>query len=299
MTLISIIYVARDDNYGDDYNIVEFPDNDKRKTDINFYKKFIIKYNNIQRIKCTLEHNIKLLDKYFQNEYEIIFVDWSPLFDKYLTSNHELCDILKNEKIKNIIVKNEVVKNNGLNPKGFYEYYGKNIGIRQSKGQYILISNPDDIISDILMSNIYSQVIKEPKNEYYRCYSRLDVDHELNVINEGLSFPKNGNVYDEIIGTPASGDFVLIQNEILVNITGYHEEYSLGNQTSLDGKLLVNLYNNKIKPIVLGGSILHLDHKKHNRSGQTDMVGLYKNNKNWGFNNYTIRNIDNIYTLEI
>lgn len=82
MPLLSVIYVARDDNYGDDYNVVEFAYNDKRRTDVNFYNKFVIKYNNIQRIKFTLNHNIKLLDKYFQNDYEIIFVDWSPFSEK-------------------------------------------------------------------------------------------------------------------------------------------------------------------------------------------------------------------------
>lgn len=219
---------------------------------------------------------------------------------KYLSNNDELHDLLKNDNIKNIIVSDDVVKDIGLNPKEFYEYYGKNVGIRQSKGKYILISNPDDVITDELMSNIHTKLNENNDNEYYRCYSRLDVDHELNIIAEGLSFPKNGNILDEVIGTPASGDFVLTTNEILVNMTGYYEEYSNGNQTMLDGKLLINLYKNGVKPIQLEGSILHLDHKKHDRSGKpTNWTEKYINQKNiWGFNSYNIKNVNgNIYKL--
>lgn len=300
--LLSIIYVARDDNYGDDYNVVEFAHNDIRRTDVNFYNNFIIKYNNIQRIKFTLNHNINLLNKYFKNDYEIIFVDWSPISENYLTNNSELCNLLKNERIKNIIVGDEIVKDRGLNPKGFYEYFGKNVGIRQSQGKHILISNPDDVITDELMRNIHIKLTSGIKNEYYRCYSRLDVDHELKIIAEGLSFPKNGNILDEVIGTPASGDFVLTTKEILVNMTGYCEEYSNGNQSMLDGKILINLYKKGVVPCQIEGSILHLDHKKHDRAGKpNDWTEKYINEKNiWGFNNYNIKNTNgNIYELEI
>jgi hypothetical protein len=302
MTLLSIIYVARDDKYGDEYNVVEFADNDNRKTDINFYNKFVIKYNNIQRIKFTLEHNIRLLDTYFKDDYEIIFIDWAPFSKNYLTENAELYDILRNVKIKNIIVEDKIVKHRGLNPKGFYEYFGKNIGIRQSKGKYILVSNPDDVLSETLMINMLNTLNQKEKNEYYRCYSRFDSDHNLNVIAEGLSFPPNGNILDEVMGTPASGDFLLTQRQLFINMTGYHEEFSNGNQSLLDGKLVIKLYNNKIIPTLIKGSIFHLDHKKHDRSGgKGNWTENYKNDENtWGFNMYKLENIDtNIYNLII
>ena len=35
-------------------------------------------------------------------------------------------------------------------------------------------------------------------------------DRNLKFIEEeGLSFPKNGNIFDEVMGTPAAGDFLL------------------------------------------------------------------------------------------
>ena len=76
MVKLSIVYVARDDRYGDDYNVVEFAKNDIRNNPF-FSKTFTIKYNNIQRIKTALELNIKMLDKYFTNNFDNIVI---PLY---------------------------------------------------------------------------------------------------------------------------------------------------------------------------------------------------------------------------
>jgi len=44
MVKLTIVYVARDDRYGDDYNVVEFPENDIRNNPI-FHK--ILQLNTI------------------------------------------------------------------------------------------------------------------------------------------------------------------------------------------------------------------------------------------------------------
>lgn len=290
MKKLSIIYVARDDKYGDEYNIVDMPSRDS----IEFKKKYVIKYNNIQRIKYALQKNIELLNKYFIDNYEIIMVDWSPIDEQYLHKNEELKYILHDCHVKNVIVNKEAIQQYGLNPTRFYEYFGKNVGIRFSNSEYILISNPDDILSDELVKKMSTEV--DDNNNYYRCYSRLDVDHELNLIQEGLSFPKNGNPIDEIMGGPASGDFLLTSKNILLDMKGFCEtkENNNGNEANCDGQLIIKLYNNNIKPVLLNGSILHLDHKKHDRSGGSHSWYCdYNNNDTWGFNNFIIKQIDN------
>ena len=130
---LSIVYCARDDGYGDDYNC------SKLRTDPEFAKKFVLKYNSIQRIKFTLEKNIEILNKYFKNTFEIVFIDWSPKNEQYLYLNPELQNIFENDCIKNIIVPSNIIKKHNLNPKGFYEYFAKNIGIRHAKGEFILL----------------------------------------------------------------------------------------------------------------------------------------------------------------
>lgn len=291
---LSIIYCARDDNYGDDYNCT------KLRTDPEFAKKFVLKFNNIQRIKFTLEKNIEILNKYFKNDFEIIFIDWSPKNEKYLYINDELKHILKNKCIKNIVVPSDVIKEQNLNPKGFYEYFSKNIGIRQAKGKFVLIANPDGVLTDEITINM-KNIMENTKFPFYgRCHSRRDCDHNLKFIEEGLSFPKNGNIFDEVMGTPAAGDFLLAEKDIFMYMTGFQEEFnSNGNQTMLDSKLVIKLFKNNIKPIKINGSILHLDHNKHDRTGRpSSMIVDYKNNDSWGFNNKSITNIiDNVFFI--
>ena len=295
MKKIAIVYVARDDKYGDEYNIVDMPSRDT----VEFKQKYVIKYNNVQRIKCALEKNIKLLDKYFTNNYEIIMVDWSPINDQYLYKNVELKYILQNNNVKNVIVNKDIIQKNGLNNTRFYEYFGKNIGARFANSEYILISNPDDILSEELVMSMSNEVYDN--NHYYRCYSRLDVDHELNVIAEGLCFPKNGNIIDEIMGTPASGDFILVSKKTFLNMKGFCETKinNNGNEAYCDGQLIIKMYNHKIMPVVLNGSILHLDHKKHDRSGGGwGWTNNYENDDTWGFNSFVIKNdYDNIFVM--
>ena len=113
MVKLSIVYVARDDRYGDDYNVVEFAKNDIRNNP-NFSQNFTIKYNNIQRIKTSLDNNIQLLDKYFTDNYEIIFIDWNPINYQYLHSNTELSNIFNKQNVKSIIVSNETIKKNTI-----------------------------------------------------------------------------------------------------------------------------------------------------------------------------------------
>jgi len=301
MVKLSIVYVARDDRYGDDYNCVEFPE--KRSSE-EFYKQFTIKFNNIQRIKFAIENNIKLLDKFFANDYEIIFIDWNPINEQFLYVNNELKQLFAHNNIKNIIVSKKSIEKYGLNPNGFYEYFGKNVGIKNCCGEYILISNPDDVISDELMKNIKNNITNNDVADkvYYRCYSRFDVDHDLKIIDEGLSFGKPGNnvFADYYLGTPASGDFLLTKKNYLNNATGYDETHiSTGNQTMLDGKLCYRLHYCNIIPKCINGSIMHLDHKKHNRSGvPLNWRSDYINNDGWGFNDYSIVHLqDNIYKI--
>jgi hypothetical protein len=294
MVKLTIVYTARDDCYGDDYNVVEFPSSNKRHS-TDFKNNFVIKYNNIQRIKTAVENNILLLDKYFTNNYEIIFIDWNPLNNKFLYLNDELQNIFNKEQVKSIIVSNETVQSKELNHKGFYEYWGKNVGIRNSLGDFILISNPDDLLSEEIVIEMQNKLVDN--NSYYRCEWRLDVDHNLKEIERGASFPKNGITVDEIMGGPASGDFTLTSKKTLFDIQGYPEHISNGNEASSDGALIVKMYTNNIKPVCLNGNILHLDHKKHSRSGGT-VTHTYTNSDNWGFNDYNMIKIkNNVYKI--
>ena len=109
---LSIIIVARDDKYGDDENE-------------GIYQLKEKPLDNIGRIKFCLENNANFFEKYFKNNFEYIVVDWSPIDNRYLRNNEQLKNIFQNKNIKDFIVEPTVVDKMGPNPKGFYEYFGK------------------------------------------------------------------------------------------------------------------------------------------------------------------------------
>lgn len=287
---LSIVYGARDDRYGDDINCVNFT----LEQDKNFKEKnIVLKFDNIQRIRFALENNLKTLEKYFKDDFEIIYVDWSPVNEQYLHMNPELNDLMMNPCVKNVVVPPDVVKQQGIDVLGFQEYFAKNVGIRNALGEFILVSNPDEIISEELVKNmmcIYESRYIDCDDIYFRCYSRKDCDHELKVLDEGLCFGKD--VLIDIIGGPAAGDFILTKRINFIKITGFNEVL-VRNVTNVDGQCIYKLYKNNMHPIFLGGSIMHLHHKKHDRSGHVNYLSNYENGDNWGLNNISSKRYEN------
>ena len=158
-------------------------------------------------------------------------------------------------------------------------------------------------------------VIKDEENKskshYWRCHSRKDVDHDLNLIMEGLNFGLIGNdvFEDYYLGTPASGDYLLVTKEDLINKgKGYDEGNSEHNKpgemytpTSTfrhygafqDGESIFNLYLNGFTPEKVNGSVLHIDHAKAPDNGGVWNQNGYENTENWGLLESESKKINN------
>jgi hypothetical protein len=298
---LSIIFSARDDGYGDN----------RPAPGSNIISPFTF----IQRLKMCTEANIKNFLKHLsEDELEIIIVDWSPLDEKYLYQNEEVKEVLSHKCITNIIVPGEAVESMGCSKNAFYEFFAKNVGIRRAKGEYILITN-GDIMFDEVSCKETCDVIKDEENKskshYWRCHSRKDVDHDLNLIMEGLNFGRIGNdvFEDYYLGTPASGDYLLVTKEDLINKgKGYDEGSSEHNKpgemytpTSTfrhygafqDGESIFNLYLNGVTPEKVNGSVLHIDHGKAPDNGGNWNKDGYENTENWGLLNSKSKKINN------
>lgn len=267
MHKLSIVIVGRDDGYGDD----QLTPYDAITPDTFCF-----------RMKRTIENNIKLFkDKGYDVQY--VVVDWSPIDEKTLDKNEYTSLPLKNKNVKHVIVPPSSVQERGWNPKNFYEYYAKNVGIRNSDGEYVLITNPDIMFTKEIVESICNVIFGKNENKiYYRPYSRIDVSNDLNYLAEGISFIQNGLFQDQTLGTPAAGDFLLSKKE---NFVGYNENIDTNptkQQTSMDGNILFTMYSQGIYPCQLNGSILHLDHAKpHQKEGHLDS-NPYINRKDWG-----------------
>ena len=272
---LSIVIAGRDDGYGDE----GLSPYDKNTPDTFCF-----------RMKRTVESNLKKLKKHnISTQY--VIVDWSPINGKSLDKNEYTSETVKDERVKHIIVTPEIVENRGWNPKNFYEYYAKNVGIRNSDGEFVLITNPDDLLNDELVESISKALDEDDGKNYYRPYSRIDVDNKLQFLAEGVTFLKNGNPYDEIMGTPAAGDFILTTKDNFINISkGFDETQNTnGNkqQTHMDGNIVINMYQNGLIPKELKGSVLHLDHAKpHEKDFNIEPYTKgYENIENWGLLN--------------
>ena len=238
---LTYIFTARDDNYGEDKQICN------RYINTTF----------INRLEKQLKTNINNFLKYLkEDEFEILIVDWSPLDGKYLYKNKQIESLLKHKCIKNVIVDASAVSYMGCKVESFYEFFGKNVGIRQAESDFILLTNGDIIIDDKLVKetcNIIKTGIDKEKY-YWRCHSRKDVDFDLNLLDEGLSFgyqgkehfyktksngeidtnsmiepnvDKNDILFDIYLGGAASGDYLLANRRILIDKgKGYDESNS-------------------------------------------------------------------------
>jgi len=149
--LLSIVLVGRNDNYGGDFksrlqNCITWTH--LQLTNFQIYSEIIfVNYN-------------PLPDQPIEN-----FIEW-PLKNKFVsirivTVDHNThIDFVKNNKIKNVPV---------------LEYFAKNIGIRRTKGEYILVINPDVLIDP----KIFSELHLVSKSYYYRA-DRIDFSDSWN-----------------------------------------------------------------------------------------------------------------------
>jgi len=290
---LSIIFSARDDGYGDG----------RPGPGSNLVSPLTF----IERLKKCMESNIEKFTNYLsEDELEIVIVDWSPINGKYLYKNEEVMNLLSHKCVTNIIVPGEVAERLGCNQMAFYEFFAKNVGIRRASGDYILITNGDIIFDDVACKET-CEIIKDSENKnkshYWRCYSRKDVDHNLNLVQEGLNFGQPGNdvFADYYLGTPASGDYLLLTKDNMINKgKGYDEGSSDHNRpgemytptssfrhygANQDAENIFNLYLNGVTPEKVNGSVLHIDHGKAPNNGGAMNQNGYSNTEYWGFLN--------------
>lgn len=274
---LSIIAVGRDDGFAEDF---------------------------ISRIKTSISTNIKFLEKN-NIDFEYIIVDWSPLEEKYLHNNSDLKVLLSDERVVNIVVDKTIVETEKLNPKLFYEYFAKNIGIRAAKSEYVLLTNADIIIPQQLWRYINDVLVEEALNtkNFFRPVERWNVDvknnNEIEIKNKHVL--KEPGLPDECICGGFSGDFLFIERNTLIDKgCGYNEEDVSHRQydrwqTGMDGEILWNLHNNGITLKYFESPYYHISHSglapqvawgRKLLDGAYKMNAHYSNKVDWGFIKY-------------
>ena len=157
---VSIVATSRDDKYGDDQATRYFFSQD---------------WSNVERIYYTVDSVLKQFSaRGIDAEY--VLVDWAPIDGNYLYKNERLKSLLSDPRVKNIIVDQSACEKKGLIPTAYYEYFAKNVGIRQSTGDFLLVTNPDNFFQNVLVDEMCS-AMEDPASDksYYRPEYREDI----------------------------------------------------------------------------------------------------------------------------
>lgn len=258
--MISFITVGRDDDYGNNF---------------------------LNRLYLSISKNIEMIEK-FDIPYEYLLVEWCP-FKNYLTYNERFKDLFNDKNLVDIIIKPNISLKENLDPKIFYEYFAKNLGIRMSKYDVLLILNSDIILPEKTMEIIVDLVKNNfDKKHYYKPLNRVRVDHDLNIIKrESVHRPRSA---DAVIAGYFAGDIVIVDRNTITKYGGGYDETNPRHrtiaQTGMDGELLWNLHREGITLQFLDADYWHIEHDRPVSHDRTYNVSGYVNKPNWGFVDY-------------
>lgn len=236
--------------------------------------------NNLEKLYTNLTNNLGSF-KSLDLEVETVLVDWCST-DKYLYEEEIIQSVPHN--INHVIVDPSLLEKDGLNPKMFYEYFAKNVGIKHSSGEYILIQNSDVVNSDELCASVKKLIDYGIRGVYGRPTLRLSCDYpNLEPIKEALT------IWDKPFADMFPGDFLLVHRSDLIDLAeGYDETNSNHRrgvaQTHMDVEILLQMNYKGIRPFFLNGHYWHFDHpKSHDYQNSIRNVRGYSNRKGWGY----------------
>lgn len=262
---LSIVLGGRDDNYGENF---------------------------IERLNQAVSTNLKNLDD-SGLDYEMIVVDFNPIDGKYLYQNSILQDTLTHKNILNIIVDPSVSIEEDLSPATYYEYFAKNVGARNSKGELVFTTNSDIIFSEDLIKDIKDELSNDERNNlFYRCRYRGEINLGTNPNKDTpVSDLHNPSFPDACICGLFSGDATMFSREVFFNVaTGYNEGEKRHrthlSQSAMDGEILWNVYKKGKKLKFLESPYYHVNHGRPNPRDNFYSQDTYTNKVNWGFIDY-------------
>jgi hypothetical protein len=242
---LSIVVVLRNDNYGG--NLIE-----------RF--EYFIK---------SIDNGINKYNMY--NDIEIVLVEWNPP-----SENETMQNIVNNIKkkyslkvnVRIITISNEYhISRNYTLP--CCEYPGKNVGIKESHGEYVLITNPDIVFPNDffyflstknLCNNCYYRTTRFDINNT-NIYNNLDYEQLIEYCKQNIIKINYANEGNEKLFTNAAGDFILTSRDNFIKMNGFYESNEV--YTAIDSIMIYHLFYNGITMIDIDIPIYHIEHDRH------------------------------------
>jgi hypothetical protein len=288
---LSIILTGRNDDFGGDFNV---------------------------RLFRALEFNHRHLSD-LGIPHEFIFVEWRPIAGKPW-----LAEVLADRypelvphTLTSYVADLAYHEAYSLNPKlQFQEFIAKNIGIRRSRGEYILTTN-----TDIYLSRGVLDVLKTRALAPRVLYRVVRIDLKDGIEYEAMDWsvledPRNCDTVNQILPpcyTNASGDFLLLDRDSYRALGGFNEVYRVA-KVHMDSNFCLKAHASGLTLTPLDAPVYHVGRGTLNSQmklyanrpadapwGDTrwKRAVVYDNDPGWGLGNAPSRAVRNgVYYLE-
>jgi hypothetical protein len=195
--------------------------------------------------------------------YELIFVEWRPMVGKpwlaeVLADN---CPDLVPGTLMSYVADRAYHDAYSLNHKlQFQEFIAKNIGIRRSRGDYILTTNTDIYFSRGVLETFASRAL-EPRVLYRT--PRIDLKDNIDCDRMDWSVLEDERNYDTINEirpphyTNASGDFLLLDRDSYIALRGFNEVYRVA-KIHMDSNFCLKAYSAGLTLTPLDAPVYHV-----------------------------------------
>lgn len=232
---LSIVLTGRNDNFGGDFT---------------------------ERFLRALRFNHRLLSD-AGIAHEFVLVEWRPLPDKPFLASvvEDACPGLVPAHLVSFVVDPEYHEALSLNPRvAFQEFIAKNVGVRRSRGRFVLTTNTDIYLGRKLVQILATGMLQDAV--LYRCV-RVDLKNGLDVRDvtwDVLEDPRNVEVANAIrppCYTNASGDFLLLDRQTYHALGGFNEVYRAA-KIHIDGNFCVKAHSSGVPVEALDAHVYHL-----------------------------------------
>lgn len=228
--MISVVIVGRNDNYGGDFEA---------------------------RLMETTEYNLNAF-RTAGLDVELVFVEWNPIPGQPLLSNKvaekfsEARCVVVGDGIHRLINQNRHIK--------VYEYHAKNVGAKRARGDWLLLTNPDNFFGADILSFLKTGAF-DPDTIYRAGW--INIANSSKVDDQSLV---DAYAFDKKPFCSASGDFIFCAKSLFDKIGGFREDLAFTN-THKDSIFCKSVYDltNKAQKI---GNTYHLTHGRDSASNR-------------------------------
>lgn len=288
---ISVVIVARNDNYGEN---------------------FLLRLNTFVR---SLDHQVKN----YPDLLELVIVEWNPLPGKLL---QDVVTKTQHLPVRIITVPGSVHDTlDATNP--VLEFHGKNTGIRRARGEYVLTTNPDILLSNELINEFARRWLR--KDHFYRTdrydYVGTGIEDissdalvefavantfQAHVAHGSADVPAGSDVSVlpasdptvQYLHTNGAGDFILASREVFFTARGLWENTQ--QRWHMDSYSVIRLAATGLKQTIFTNPMcaFHMHHARADAEAPWDpalavKVAPTRGDVNWGLGNIKLEE----YTL--